>query len=93
MTIIIGAREARRRFADLLGRVGYGGEVAIVERSGKPMVALIPVEVYEQLVAEREARFQVLDRIRSKLPEIPEEEIKNDVSQAVDAARKPALKE
>jgi prevent-host-death family protein len=48
MTIVIGAREARQRFADLLGRVGYGGEVAIVERSGKPMVALIPVEVYEQ---------------------------------------------
>jgi len=93
MTIVIGAREARRRFADLLGRVGYGGEVAIIERSGKPMVALIPVEVYEQLVAEREARFQVLDRLRSKLPEIPEEEVQNDVSQAVDAVRKPTPKE
>jgi prevent-host-death family protein len=87
MTIVICAREARRRFADLLGRVGYGGEVAIVKRSGKPMVALIPVEVYEQLVAEREARFQVLDRLRSKLPEVPEEEVQNDVSQAVDAVR------
>jgi len=93
MTIIIGAREARRRFADLLGRVGYGGEVAIVERSGKPMVALIPVEVYEQLVAEREARFQILDRLRSKLLEIPEEEVENDVSQATDAVRKSAPKE
>jgi len=88
MTIIIGAREARRRFADLLGRVGYGGEVAIVERSGKPMVALIPVKVYEQLVAEREQRFQVLDRIRSKLPETPEEEVESDVSQAIEAIRK-----
>jgi prevent-host-death family protein len=87
MTIVIGAREARRRFADLLGRVGYGGEVAIVERSGKPMVALIPVEVYEQLIAEREARFQVLDRIRSRLSEIPEEEIEKDVSQAIDTLR------
>lgn len=93
MTIVIGAREARRRFADLLGRVGYGGEVAIVERSGKPMVALIPVEVYEQLVAEREARFQVLDRIRSKLPEIPEEEVEIDISQAIDVVRKSASKE
>lgn len=93
MTIVIGAREARRRFADLLGRVGYGGEVVIVERSGKPMVALIPVEVYEQLVAEREARFQVLDRLRSKLPEIQEEVVENDVSQAIDAVRKPAPKE
>jgi len=88
MTIVIGAREARRRFADLLGRVGYGGEVAIVERSGKPMVAMIPVEVYEELVAEREARFQVLDRIRSKLPAIPEEEVEQDVSRALDLLRK-----
>ena len=87
MTIVVGAREARQRFADLLGRVGYGGEIAIVERSGKPMVALIPVELYEQLVAEREARFQVLDRIRSKLPEIPGEEVEEDVSQAINALR------
>ena len=87
MTIVLGAREARQHFADLLGRVGYGGEVAIVERSGKPMVAVIPVELYEQLVAEREARFQVLDRIRSRLPEIPGEEVEKDVSQAIDALR------
>jgi len=87
MTIVIGAREARRRFADLLGRVGYGGEVAIVERSGKPMMALIPMEIYEQLVAEREARFQVLDRIRSRSPDIPEEEVEEDVSQAIAALR------
>lgn len=40
--------------------------------------------VYEQLVAELEARFQVLDRIRSKLPGIPEEEVENDVGQAID---------
>lgn len=87
MTIVLGAREARQRFAELLGRVGYGGEVAIVERSGKPMVAVIPVELYEQLVAEREARFQVLDRIRGRLPEIPAEEVEEDVSQAIDALR------
>ncbi len=87
MTIVVGAREARQRFADLLGRVGYGGEIAIVERSGKPMVAVIPVELYEQLVAEREARFQILDRIRNKLPEIPGEEVEKDVSQAIDALR------
>ena len=93
MTIVIGAREARRRFADLLGRVGYGGEVAIVERSGKPMVALIPLEVYEQLVAEREARFQILDRIRSKLTEVPDETVENDVSQAVNAVRTPTSEE
>lgn len=87
MTIVVGAREARQRFADLLGRVGYGKEVAIVERSGKPMMALIPIELYDQLVAERDARFQVLDRIRMRLPEIPEEEIERDVNRAIAEVR------
>ena len=87
MTITLGAREARQKFADLLGRVGYGKEVAIVERSGKPIVALIPVEVYEQLIAEREARFQALDRIRARLPEISENEIQQDVEQTIATVR------
>jgi prevent-host-death family protein len=87
MTIVIGAREARQRFADLLGRVGYGKEVAIVERSGKPMMALIPIDLYEQLVAEREARFEVLDRIRNRLPLVPAEEIEQDVENAIKALR------
>jgi len=45
-----GAREARSKFAEVLGRVGYGGEVVIVERSGKPVAAIIPVDMYEALV-------------------------------------------
>ena len=84
MTIVLGAREARQRFADLLGRVGYGGEVAIVERSGKPLVAVIPVALYEQLVAEQEVRIQVMDRIRTRLPEIPAAEVAEDLKQAIE---------
>jgi prevent-host-death family protein len=87
MTIMLGAREARKNFSELLGRVGYGGEVAIVERSGKPMVAVIPVALYEQLVAEREVRFQVLDRIRDRLPDLSVEEVGADVSRAIGAVR------
>ena len=79
LTIVVGAREARQRFADLLGRVGYGKEVAIVERAGKPMMALIPIEMYAQLVAEREARFEKIDRIRTRLPDIPERELEQIV--------------
>ena len=50
MVVVIGARDARRRFAELMGRVGNEKEVAIIERFGKPLVALIPIEVYEKLV-------------------------------------------
>lgn len=87
MVVHIGAKEARHNFADLLGSVHYSGQVVIVERSGQPMVAVIPVEMYQQLVAEREARFQVLDRIRSRLPDFSADEVERDLTEAIAAAR------
>ena len=83
----MGAREARNNFSALLGNVHDGGQVVIVERSGKPMVAVIPVQVYQQVIAEREARFQILDRVRSRAPDLPVEEVERDVTQAVAAVR------
>ena len=44
------AKDARSKFSDLLGSVNYGGEEVIVERSGRPVAAVIPVPVYERLV-------------------------------------------
>ncbi len=83
----IGAREARNNFANLLGSVHDGKEEVIIERSGKPMVAVIPIDLYEQMIAEREARFQVLDRIRQRLPDVPEDEVVQDVTAAIAAVR------
>jgi prevent-host-death family protein len=34
--------EARAQFADLINRVGYGGEQIVLTRHGKPLVALVP---------------------------------------------------
>ncbi len=79
----ISARDARNRFADLMGSVHYGREEIIVERSGRPMAALIPIDMYERLVAERRARFEVMDRIRSRLPDRPSEEIEKDLAEAI----------
>ncbi len=83
----IGARQARNNFAHLLGSVHFGKEEVIIERSGKPMVAMIPVDLYEQMIAEREARFQVLERIRQRSPDVAEEEVMQDVTAAVAAVR------
>jgi len=70
-----------------MGSVRYGGEEVIVERSGRPMAAVIPVDTYERLVAERRTRFEVLDQIRSQLPDVGPEEIERDVTQAIDELR------
>ena len=87
MVVRMGAKEARDKFADLLGSVHYGQQVVIVERSGRPMVAVIPVEIYERLMAEREARFEVLDRVRERLPGLSPEEVEQDVAEAIAAVR------
>jgi prevent-host-death family protein len=84
----IGSREARNNFANLMGRVHDSQETVIVERSGKPMLAMIPIELYQQLIAEREARFQIVDRIKNRLPDLPEDEVMQDVAEAVAAVRK-----
>ena len=83
----MGAREARNNFADLLGSVYYGHETVIVERSGKPMVAVIPVDLYEQLMAEREKRFQTLEELLARVPQYPEDEVEADIEEAIAAIR------
>ncbi len=87
MAVRMGSREARKNFPDLVGRVHYGEQTVIIERAGKPMAAVIPIEMYQRLVAEREARFQVLERIRSRLPDTAPEEVAQDVAEAVAAVR------
>jgi prevent-host-death family protein len=87
MTIQIGAKDARARFAELLGRVGFGREEIVIERSGKPMAALIPMDVYKQLVSEREARFSITDRIQGKQPDLPPEKVEADVEAMIKQVR------
>jgi len=44
-TTTVNVADAKRYFADLLGRVAYGGETIIITRRGKPMARLIPVDL------------------------------------------------
>ena len=59
-----------------------------MERSGRPVAAVIPVETYEKLVEERRIRFEVMDRIRSRLPEKTPDEIERDVAAAIEEVRR-----
>ena len=92
MVLRVGAREARNGFAELLGKVHYGRQAVIIERSGKPMAAMIPIDLFDQMVAEREARFRVVDRIRGRVSELPPEEVEADVAEAIAAVRADAAR-
>ena len=47
---VIGTTEARDKLAYVLNQVAYGGHRYIVERRGKPMVAIVPALEYSALI-------------------------------------------
>ncbi len=44
MSTSVGVGEAKRRLSELMSRVVYLGERFVIERRGKPMVALVSAE-------------------------------------------------
>lgn len=90
MVVRMGAREARQRFSEIIGRVHYGGETVILESSGKPMAAVIPLDTYQKMMEEREARFARLHEVLMEGQPVPysEEEVEADVAEAIAAVRR-----
>jgi prevent-host-death family protein len=87
MVVRMGAREARQKFSEMLGRVHYGGETVILESSGKPMAAVIPLETYEKMMEEREAKFEAFQRGIQNRPAYSEEEVEADIADAIAIVR------
>ena len=46
---IINAVKAREKLGQLLNEVYYKGDLAIIERDGRPMAALIPLSLLEEV--------------------------------------------
>jgi prevent-host-death family protein len=83
----VSSSEARRRFAELVGQAQYGGQVTVIEKSGKAVAAMVPIDMYERFIAERETRFGNLDQIRMKAPKRRPDQAKRDVADALAAVR------
>lgn len=62
MPITIPATVAHRQFGDLVRRAFSGKEHFIVEKDGLPVVAIVSMSEYEELMKERERREERLRR-------------------------------
>jgi len=61
MTITISAMDARKQFGDMLNRVALRHDDFLIERNGRPLAVVIPLEEYEQMKAlRREAALRGL---------------------------------
>ncbi len=76
------AVRARGKLGQMLEEVYYRGDHYIIERAGKPMAAVVPVEQYEQWRRERQAFFDLVGEIRSPNVDATPEQIERDVAKA-----------
>ncbi len=61
------ALKARQQLGTLLDEVRYRGVEVIVERGGRPVAVMVPVEAYERYRRLREQAFGRIDALRERL--------------------------
>lgn len=87
-TKTIPALVARTQLGRIMKEVQSGQIRVLVEKSGIPMVGIISADEFQRVIAEREARFEVIDRMRRRLPSVSETEVQQDVRDALKQVRR-----
>jgi len=86
MTEKVSTLEVRQKLGDMLNRVALRHDQFIIERKGKPLAALIPIERLEQM--QRAARLHIL----SVLEQQPGDLSQNEVDQIANEAKHQPLR-
>jgi prevent-host-death family protein len=84
------ASEARQNWSKLLNEVHAGKSRVIIEKDGIPVAGLVSasdMERLELLEEERERNFTVLDEIRAAFADIPDDELEQEIANALAAVR------
>ena len=84
----ISAMKARQSFGQILNEAALRGDDFIVERAGKPMVAIVSMDKYRMLQRDREEARQAAHQIRNKMKHEDSDAIEKLISEAVKAVRK-----
>lgn len=88
MTEKISTVQIRQRLGAILSRVALGNDQFIIERRGKPLAAVVPVERFEQMRrAARMHLLRVLERQEGKLTEAQSDRIANEAKHRTSKAR------
>jgi prevent-host-death family protein len=90
MTKTTTAIKARQNLGQLLEEAFYRGDEFIIERAGKPMAVLIPVQEFERWQKQRVKDLAIFDEIRAKAGNPAPTKVVKDVEEAISEIRKNA---
>lgn len=84
----ISAIKVRQNLGHVMNEVALKEDEYIVERAGKPLVAIIPIDQYQRLRGEREDFFRMVDEIQKEAVRSDRKVIDSEIEEAVQAYRK-----
>jgi len=84
----ISAMKARQNLGQIMNEVAIRGDDYIVERAGKPLVAIIDMDKYQQLQEDRDEALEAVRSVWSKMEGGDAEEVEGIIKEAVRATRK-----
>lgn len=79
---------ARQNFGDLLNQVQYRSDSVLITKDGKPVAALVDVELFERIRRMREDFLSLTDRIGHSYAGVDPEIAEREIAEAVAHARK-----
>ena len=88
----ISALKARQTLGQVMNEVALKGDDYIIERAGKPLVAVIPIEKYQSIQQEWDEFLEGVSAMGANIKEKDYEVIDELVDEAVRASRKPKAK-
>ena len=83
----IGVTKARDHLKSIVDEVQYRGDKYVINRHGKPAVAVVPVEIYENWKKQRMRLLELIQEVQAANPDAYPEEVMEDVLEAQKAVR------
>jgi prevent-host-death family protein len=84
----VSALKVRQNLGEIMNEVALRDDEYIVERAGKPLVAIIPVEKYLSMKRERDEFFRMYDAMQAEVADEDAANIDRDIEEALAAARR-----
>jgi prevent-host-death family protein len=84
----VSAIKVRQNLGQVMNEVALKSDEYIVERAGKPLVAIIPVEKYLSMKRNRDEFFRMYEELQGEASGGEGGTIDRDIEEAVQAARR-----
>jgi len=83
----ISAVKARQNLGQIMNEVSLKGDEYIIERAGKPLVAVVSMEKFQALQKDKDEAMLALEQIWEKMKGEDPKAVNKTINEAVEAAR------